>query len=186
MSIGPDSPSDSPDDFRSRASDAMAKVGGVAQQATEEAKRAAASLAAQAGERGKAMLQERIASGAGLVGHVATSTRAAANNLDPNAPELAGLLREAGDRMDQLSRDIRHKSVDELLQTASDFARRQPAILFGAAAACGFMLFRLFKATSPTGTGLRHQHQGDLKWPTVGAEPREPALSPTAGQVPGP
>jgi ElaB/YqjD/DUF883 family membrane-anchored ribosome-binding protein len=186
MSVGPDSPSAFPNDLRSRASDAMSKVGEVAQQAAGEAKRSAASLATEAGERGKAMLQERVASGIGLVGHVAASTKAAAENLDPNAPQLAGLLREAGDRMDRFSRDIRDKSVDELLQTTSGFARRQPVVLFGAAAACGFMLFRLFKAASPSGIGRHHQQQGGREWPTGGVEPRDPAAPPITGQFHGP
>jgi ElaB/YqjD/DUF883 family membrane-anchored ribosome-binding protein len=186
MTTGPDFPTAVPDDLRSRASDAMSKVGEVAQQAAGEAKRSAASLAAEAGERGKAMLHERVAAGVGLVGHVAASTRAAAENLDPNAPQLAGLLREAGDRMDQFSRDIRDKSVGELLETTSEFARRQPAVVFGAAAACGFMLFRLFKATSPSRTNVHHQQQGGHEWPTEGVEPRDPAPSQIAGQFHGP
>jgi ElaB/YqjD/DUF883 family membrane-anchored ribosome-binding protein len=186
MSIGPDSASDSPDDVRSRTSDAVAKVGEVAQQAAGEAKRAAASLATEAGARGKAVLQERIASGVGLVGHVAASTRAAAENLDPNAPQLAGLLREAGDRMEQFSRDIRDKSVDELLRTTSEFARRQPAVLFGAAAACGFVLFRLFRAASRSTTNLHHQQQDDHQKQMVGAASSGPPPSPNADQVPGP
>jgi len=186
MTTGPDFPSAAPNDLRSRASDAMSEVGEVARQAAGEAKRAAASLATEAGARGKAMLQERVASGVGLVGHVAASTKAAAANLDPNAPQLAGLLREAGDSMDRFSRDIRDKSVDELLQTTSAFARRQPAVLFGAAAACGFMLFRLFKATSPSRTDRHHQQRGVREWQAVGVEPRDPAASPIAGQFHGP
>ena len=186
MSIAPDSPSASADDLRSRASDAMSKIGEVAQQAAGEAKRSAVSLAAEAGARGKAMLQEQVASGVGLVGHVAASTRAAAENLDPNVPQLAGLLREAGDRMDEFSRDMRDKSVDELLQTTSEFARRQPVVLFGAAAACGFMLFRLFKATSLSQTGRYQQQEGGREWPTGGVEARYPNAPPIAGQFHGP
>jgi hypothetical protein len=185
MTTGPDFPSARPDDPRSRASDAIAKVGEVAQHAAGEAKRAAASLATEAGARGKAMLQERIAAGVGLVGHVAASAKTAAQNLDPNAPQLAGLLREAGDRMDRFSRDIRDKSVDELLQTTSAFARRQPVVLFAAAAACGFMFFRLLKATSPSRTDRHHQQEGVREWQTVGVEPRDPAPSPIAGQFHG-
>ena len=134
--------------LRSQAADAMAKVSDVAQQAVGEAKKSASSLAAEATQRAKGALQERIGSGADLIGYMAASTRVAADSLDPNAPQIAGFVREAGERMEEFSRGVRERSIDELIETSSDFARRQPAILFGAAAACGFLLFRLFKASS--------------------------------------
>jgi len=48
--------------------------------------------------------------------------------------------------MEEFSRTLHAKSVDELVETATSYARRQPAMLFGAAAVAGFALFRLFKS----------------------------------------
>jgi hypothetical protein len=135
---------------RSTAADAMAKVSDVAQQAMGEAKKSASSLAAAATERAKSAAQDRISAGADLLGHVAASVRAAARDLEPNAPQLAGFVHEAAGRIEDFSHDIREKSVEELLETSSDFARRQPAMLFAAAAACGFLLFRMIKTASST------------------------------------
>src|SRR6202007_1913416 len=117
------------DTLRSSAADAMAKVSDVAQQAMGEAKKSASSLASAATERAKGAVEERIAGGADLLGQVAASVRVAARELDPAAPQLAGLAREAAERIDDFSRQVREKSVDELLETSSDFARRQPAML---------------------------------------------------------
>jgi len=139
--------------IRSNAADAMGKLSDAAQQAMGEAKKSVSSLASAATERAKDAVQERISGGADLVGHVAAAARAAARDLDPNAPQVAGFVREAADRIDEFSRDIREKSVEELLETSSDFARRQPAILFGAAAAFGFLLFRMIKTTSTAAIG---------------------------------
>jgi ElaB/YqjD/DUF883 family membrane-anchored ribosome-binding protein len=133
---------------RSGAAEAMAKISDVAQQAMGEAKKSASSLASAATERAKGAVEERIAGGADLLGQVAASVRVAARELDPAAPQLAGFAREAAERIDDFSRQVRDKSVDELLETSSDFARRQPAMLFGAAAAVGFLLFRMIKTTS--------------------------------------
>src|SRR5215831_4663713 len=127
--------------LRSNAADAMGKISDAAQQAMGEAKKSASSLAAAATERAKGAAQERISDGADFIGHVAASIRAAARDLDPNAPQVAGFVHEAADRIDEFSRDIRTKTVEELFETTSDFARRQPAMLFAAAAACGFFLF---------------------------------------------
>src|SRR5262249_28017302 len=123
------------------------------------------SLASAATERAKGAVEERIADGADLLGQVAASVRVAARELDPAAPQLAGFAREAAERIDDFSRQVRDKSVDQLLETSSDFARRQPAMLSGAAAAVGFLLFRMIKTTSiaasnQTGSGFGAQSYG--------------------------
>src|SRR5262249_10815045 len=116
--------------LRSTAADAMAKVSDVAQQAMGEAKKSASSLASAATERAKDGGQERISGGPELLGHLASSVRAAARELEPNAPQLAGFAHEAAGRIDDFSHDIQEKSVEELLETSSEYARRQPAMLF--------------------------------------------------------
>jgi ElaB/YqjD/DUF883 family membrane-anchored ribosome-binding protein len=120
----------------------------TAQQAAEGLKQTASSLASDTRDRMKGLLGEKVASGAELVGQVATSARRAADDLERNSPQISGFLRDASARMEQLSRTLNAKSVDELVETASSYARRQPAVLFGAAAVAGFALFRLFKTGS--------------------------------------
>jgi len=168
--------------LRSTAADAMAKVSDVAQQAMGEAKKSASSLASAATERAKDAVQERISGGAELLGHLASSVRAAARELEPNAPQLAGFACEAAGRIDDFSHDIREKSVEELFETTSEYARRQPAVLFAAAAACGFLLFRLVKtassAASETGGRLGEEAYG------VAPLPESPPI--TSGQFHGP
>jgi ElaB/YqjD/DUF883 family membrane-anchored ribosome-binding protein len=170
------------DTLRSTAADAMAKVSDVAQQAMGEAKKSASSLASAATERAKDAVQERISGGAELLGHLASSVRAAARELEPNAPQLAGFAREAAGRIDDFSQDIREKSVEELFETTSEYARRQPAVLFAAAAACGFLLFRLVKtassAASEPGRRLGEEAYG------VAPLPESPPI--TSGQFHGP
>jgi ElaB/YqjD/DUF883 family membrane-anchored ribosome-binding protein len=99
----------------------------------------------------KGLLSEKVASGAELVGQVASSTRRAADDLERNSPQISGLLRDASARMTEFSRTLHAKSVDELVETVSSYARRLPAMLFGAAAVVGFAVFRLLKAGSQEG-----------------------------------
>jgi ElaB/YqjD/DUF883 family membrane-anchored ribosome-binding protein len=168
--------------LRSTAADAMAKVSDVAQQAMGEAKKSASSLASAATDRAKDAVQERISGGAELLGHLASSVRAAARELEPNAPQLAGFANEAAGRIDDFSQDIREKSVEELFETTSEYARRQPAMLFAAAAACGFLLFRLVKTASnavgETGVRFGEEQYG------VAPLPESPPI--TSGQFHGP
>jgi len=169
------------DTLRSTAADAIAKVSDVAQQAMGEAKKSASSLASAATDRAKDAVQERISGGADLLGHVAGSVRAAARELEPNAPQLAGFAHEAAGHIEDFSHDIHEKSVEELLEASSDFARRQPAMLFAAAAACGFLLFRMIKTASGSASeagGVREENYG------VAPLPESPPI--TSGQFHGP
>jgi ElaB/YqjD/DUF883 family membrane-anchored ribosome-binding protein len=133
------------------AKETVSKLGDKAQEFGTQAKQAATSLASEANENIKGVLNQKVGVGADLVGHVADSVRAAADNLKQNAPQLAGLVTVAADKIDELSSSVRDKTVDELFKDASDFARRQPAVVFGAAAAMGFLLFRILKV-APSAT----------------------------------
>src|SRR5262245_32496000 len=101
-------------DLRAKAGDAVARIGDVASGAVDEAKRSANTLAAEAGEKVKSMLNQQLGVGADLAGHVATSARAAADSLDSDLPQLAELVRVAGDRVERLAQDIRRQPIDEL------------------------------------------------------------------------
>lgn len=150
-----------PRDVRAKAGDAVAKLTDVAQQADQQAKESVTSLASEANEKTKGMLNEQIAVGAGLVAQIAESIELAADHLNPKAPQLAGFVRSAAEMSKDVSRNLQGKSVDEIFQSASDFTRRQPAVVFGTAALFGFFVFRLLKA-SPTNS-------------SAAAVPRQPA-----------
>jgi ElaB/YqjD/DUF883 family membrane-anchored ribosome-binding protein len=130
----------------SAASDAAERLSDAAQAAGRQAKDAASDLAAEANQNVKGLLNDQIAVGAGVADHVAEAIRVAADTLRPDAPRLAGVIRTAAGTIEDFSGAIRGRSVDDLLQTASDFTRRQPAAAFGAAALAGFFLFRVLKA----------------------------------------
>jgi ElaB/YqjD/DUF883 family membrane-anchored ribosome-binding protein len=140
-------------DVRGKAGEAVSKLADVAQQAGSQAKQTASSLASSlasdANQKAKGFLNQRVASGADLAGHVADSARCAADNLDQNAPQLADLVRGAAKRVEEFSRDLRGQTVEDLVRTASDFTRRQPAVVFGFASLAGFLLFRALKSNPP-------------------------------------
>lgn len=143
-------------DMRAKAGEAAARVADAAQQAGSQAKEAAASLASDAGQKAKGLLNMQVSAGADLAGHVAQSARCAAEDLDKNAPQLAGLVRGAAERVEEFSRDIRGQTVEDLVRTASDFTRRQPALVFGLASLAGFLALRVLKSSPPGHSG---QHE---------------------------
>jgi hypothetical protein len=146
-------------DMRAKAGEAVSKVADVAQQAGSQAKEAAASLASDASQKAKGLLNMQVSAGADLAGHVAQSARCAADNLHQNAPQLAGLVRGAAERMEEFSRDMRGQTVEDLVRTASDFTRRQPALVFGLASLAGFLAFRVLKSSPPRGSQYEERNR---------------------------
>ncbi len=59
------------------------------------------------------------------------------------------------DTVDGYAGDLKTKSVEDIVRSASDFTRRQPAIVFGFAAMAGFLAFRMMKAASDGQSGQR-------------------------------
>ena len=133
---------------RKQRSDAVSQVSDAAQSATSTAKKKAASeVASTITDQVKGLLDSQLASGVEMVGQLGSSAQRAADDLDQNAPQLAGLVRGLADRIEGYADDMRYQSVDELFRSASNFTRRQPALVFGLAALAGFFAFRTIKST---------------------------------------
>ena len=134
-----------------QAGAAFSKVSEAAHQAGSHISEAATSLATQAGEKAKGVIDQQVSSGADFLKFIGRSARAAADTLDPDAPQLAGLVRGMATSVTDLSDTVRGQSPEALLETASDYVRQNPALVFGAAAACGFALARLLQGGAWSG-----------------------------------
>ena len=82
--------------------------------------------------------------------HLATSAQRAAEELDRESPQLAGIVRAFADRMEGYAGNLQDQTVDQLVKGASDFTRKQPALVFGLAALAGFFVMRTLKSTPTT------------------------------------
>ncbi|MFL6799723.1 MAG: hypothetical protein ACJ8F3_20195 [Xanthobacteraceae bacterium] len=131
------------------AKDAMSGASSAAQDAAGKIKSAASDTAANLAGEVKQMLNHQVGGGADVIGYVARSARRAADDLERDSPQIAGLVRSLASRMDGYAGDLRDQSVDEILRTATDFTRRQPALVFGLAAVAGFFALRTLKSTTP-------------------------------------
>jgi ElaB/YqjD/DUF883 family membrane-anchored ribosome-binding protein len=132
---------------RTPGSDTLSQVSDAVQSATSTASKAASEAASTITDQVKELLDSQLASGVEMVGHLGSSAKRAAADLDRNAPQLAGLVRGVGDRIESYADDMRDQSVDELFRSASNFTRRQPALVFGLAALAGFFAYRTIKST---------------------------------------
>jgi hypothetical protein len=134
--------------------------------ATEQAGQIGQAMGQQAAEVGQAVGRavgrkaEDIADGADP--GVARTAQTLADSVAEQSPALADYVRGAGQKIDRLATDLREKKVGDLLNSAAEFGRSQPAVLLAGAALVGFALSRLIKAgvaaqpmnSGNTGTGI--------------------------------
>jgi ElaB/YqjD/DUF883 family membrane-anchored ribosome-binding protein len=171
----PVGPGAGPSDIRSKAGDTVSRLADVAHGAADQVKAAATSLASEANEQAKGVINQQVAAGAAWVGHLAEAAKAAADNLKPNAPQFSGLVRDAASTVEKLSKNLQNQSVEDLYRSASDFTRRQPAVVFGSAALFGFFISRLLKMEPARGVGAgvgggdRNRSQSNRARPSHGA-----------------
>lgn len=126
----------------------MAGASHLAHEAADSVMDAASSGASSVKRQVTQALDRQVASGADVISQVASSTRRAADDLERDVPQLAGVIRTMADKVDTYAGDLKTKSVDDLVRSASDFARRQPAAVFGFAAIAGFLAYRMLTTAS--------------------------------------
>ena len=146
----PSRPGEKNQNIRDAANHAFSRASDMARDATEQAKHAASATASTASRNVKDLLDRQIGSGADLAGHFAKSVRLAADDLAKESPMAAGFVRSFADTMDGYAEGLQEQTFEQLARKASDFTRREPALVFGLAAVAGFFVFRTMKSATPT------------------------------------
>jgi hypothetical protein len=88
------------------------------------------------------MLDKQIGSSWSFAREVAGSFKVAADDLEQKSPFAATLVRGFADKVEGLAEEFQDQTVEQLMRSASDLTRRQPALVFGLAALAGFLVFR--------------------------------------------
>jgi ElaB/YqjD/DUF883 family membrane-anchored ribosome-binding protein len=143
----PRSSTSSSERIAAAASAAISQASDAARDAGAKARDAASDAASNMSGQFKDLLDRQIGTGANIAGHFASSARQAADDIADQSPFAAGVVRSVADRVEGYAGEFKDRTVDELIQTASDFTRRQPAVVFGLAALAGFFIFRTVKST---------------------------------------
>jgi ElaB/YqjD/DUF883 family membrane-anchored ribosome-binding protein len=165
-----------------KTGEAVSKLAQAVQQAGSQAKETATALASEAGEKAKGLMHNQVEAGADLIGDIAQSVKAAADSLDRNSPQLASLVRGVAQQVQDFSQTVRGQTVEEIFETTSDFVRRNPAMVFSAAAALGFMLFRVIRV-GPSDNLHSGRQQGSLS-PSSGMQTGGSLTGQSGGQSP--
>jgi hypothetical protein len=102
----------------------------------------------------------------------ARAISSAAAELEGQSPRVAKSVRDAAGKIEGLSDNLSHRSVDDLMKAATELARSQPTMFIAGAVVAGFALSRFLKSSangshqssgnngSQQGSGAKGSHPG--------------------------
>jgi hypothetical protein len=132
-----------------RASEALsADLKQAAQSAQRAVKEQASEFAADVGEELSHTAEEQKIRGVEAMQGFARAITTAAGELEGESPVVARYVRDVGRQVEVLSRNLRGRSITDLMGAASDLARSQPVVFIAGAVAAGFALSRFLKSSA--------------------------------------
>jgi hypothetical protein len=134
-------------EIKQRAGDALRSSTDTAREKFKEAADAAKGAVAGAADGLQDQAREQQRSGADFVGKLAGDIREAARAFENDVPFAARGINSAADYVDEAADKIRNGSFRDLVDGATDFAKRQPAAFLGLSVLAGFAAVRFLKAS---------------------------------------
>lgn len=107
----------------------------------------ARQAARQARDAAHSVMQRQKDYGADQMDGIARAAHGAAHELEDQLPMAADYVRDAAQRLERASASLRERDVDDLMGSIAQFARSQPAALFGGAIVAGFAISRFLKSS---------------------------------------
>jgi hypothetical protein len=132
-----------------------AEVSAQGAKVVEEVKAVGQELGSAAAEKAETLAEQGKQAGVERGIGLADATRRVADDLEGTSPEIARHVRTAADSIESVANSLRERSVGDLMQEATSFARQQPGAFFGAAVLAGFAIARFAKSSA---SGVATQH----------------------------
>jgi hypothetical protein len=134
-------------EMKQRAGDALKASTDVAQDKLKEAADAAKDVASGAADHLQDQVHEQQRGGADFVERFAGNIKDAARAFESDAPFAARGINSAAEYVQDAAEKIRNGSFRDLVDGATDFAKRQPAAFLGISVLAGFAAIRFLKAS---------------------------------------
>jgi hypothetical protein len=150
-----DQVADAAAEAKQRAGDALRASTDVARDKFKEASDAAKYLASGTVDQVQDHAREQQRSGADFIDRFAGNIRDAARAFESDAPFAARGINSAAEYVGDAARKIRDGNFRDLVDGATDFAKRQPAAFLGISVLAGFAAVRFLKASSGETTSHR-------------------------------
>jgi ElaB/YqjD/DUF883 family membrane-anchored ribosome-binding protein len=153
-------------------SSAIGAAGSNPTNGEERLQQAAGTLADQAGRTAEAKASTAMDQLGQALEQVAQAAREAGESLRSQRPELASVAETAADKVTEASQYLREHDAREVVATAEDVARRQPALVIAGGFALGLLAGRLLRSATPTtygGSSYRPTWHSGSDWYSSGA-----------------
>lgn len=134
-------------ELKQRAGDALKASADVAQDKLKDAASAAKEAASGAADHLQEQVHKKQRSGADFVERFAGNIRDAARAFESDAPFAARGISSAAEYVEDAAGKIRNGSFRDLVDGATEFAKRQPAAFLGISVLAGFAAIRFLKAS---------------------------------------
>lgn len=134
-------------EMKQRAGDAFRASADLARDKFGEAADAAMGVAEGTVDQIQSQAREQQRSGADFVERLAGNIREAGRAFESDVPFAARGIDSAADYVEDAAQKIRDGSFRDLLEGATDFAKRQPAAFLGLSVLAGFAAVRFLKAS---------------------------------------
>ncbi|WP_349644922.1 hypothetical protein [Bradyrhizobium sp. Leo170] len=134
-------------EMKRRAGDALRASTDAARDKFKEAADAAQNAASGTVDQIAVQARDKQRSGADFIGRFAGNIREAARAFENDAPFAARGINSAAEYVDDAAEKIRNGSFHDLVDGATDFAKRQPAAFLGISVLAGFAAVRFLKAS---------------------------------------
>ena len=145
-------------EMKQRAGDALKASTDVAQDKLKEAADAAKDVASGAADHLQDQIHEQQRSGADFVERFAGNIKDAARAFESDAPFAARGINSAAEYVEDAAEKIRNGSFRDLVDGATDFAKRQPAAFLGISVLAGFAAIRFLKASGAQPSSSQQTH----------------------------
>jgi gas vesicle protein len=133
--------------MKQRAGDALRASTDVARDKFKEAADAAKDVASGTVDQFQDQAHEKQRSGADFIDRFAGNIREAARAFENDAPFAARGINSAAEYVEDSAEKIRNGSFRDLVDNATDFAKRQPAAFLGISVLVGFAAVRFIRAS---------------------------------------
>jgi len=134
-------------EIKQRAGDALRASTDVARDKFKEAADAAKDMASGTVDQLQEETRQQQRTGADFVERFAGNIREAARAFESEAPFAARGINSAAEYVEDAAEKIRNGSFRDLVDGATDFAKRQPAAFLGISVLAGFAAVRFLKAS---------------------------------------
>jgi hypothetical protein len=139
--------------------DMTTRSGGSASPSGERLQDAASGLVDQAGRTAEAQASRTMTQAGDALSQLAGAVRSAGSDMRTNRPEIANVADTAADQVERAATYLRQHDAGEALEAATDFARRQPVLVMGAALLAGLAVGRFVRSASDSQSS-RHGYYG--------------------------